>query len=151
MESWEDIFEASDTNVIFNNFLNIYFKIFNACFTKSIHNSAHRYNAWITRGIKISCRNKRLYMSCKGSNDTNLKLRYKRYCKILTEVIKTTKRKYYDELIFKSKSKTKTTWKIIRNEIGNNCYNDIKSLKIKKLPILSMIISRLLQTLLSEI
>ena len=90
-------------------------------------------------------------MSCKGSNDTNLKLRYKRYCKILTEVIKTTKRKYYDELIFKSKSKTKTTWKIIRNEIGNNCYNDIKSLKIKKLPILSMIISRLLQTLLSEI
>jgi len=27
-ESWEDIFEGSDTNVIFNNFLNIYLKIF---------------------------------------------------------------------------------------------------------------------------
>jgi len=25
-ESWEDIFEGSDTNVIFNNFLNVYFK-----------------------------------------------------------------------------------------------------------------------------
>ena len=114
MESWEDIFEGSDTNVIFNNFLNIYLKIFNACcFTKIIHNSAHRYNPWITRGIKISCHYKRLlYMSCKGSNDTNFKLRYKRYCKILTNVIKTAK-KYYDELIFKSKNKTKTTWKIM--------------------------------------
>jgi hypothetical protein len=39
-------------------------------------------------------------------------------------------KKYYDELIFKSKNKTKTTWKIIKKEIGNNCHNDIKSLKI---------------------
>ena len=39
---------------------------------------------------------------------------------------------YYDELIFKFKNKTKTTWKIIKKEIGKNCYNcrnDIKSLK----------------------
>jgi hypothetical protein len=66
-ESSEDTFEGSDTNVIFNNFLNIYLKILNVCFTKSKHNSAHRYNPRITRGIKISCHNKRiLYISCKG-------------------------------------------------------------------------------------
>jgi hypothetical protein len=93
METWEDILEESDTNVIFNNFLNIDFKIFNACFTKSIHNSAHRYNPWITRRIKILCHNKRfLYMSCKGSNDINLKLRYKSYCKTLTAIIKRAKK-----------------------------------------------------------
>ena len=75
MESWEDIFERSDTNVIFNNFLDIYLKIFNDCFTKSKHNSAHRDNPRITGGIKISCQNKRiLYMRCRGSNDTNLRL-----------------------------------------------------------------------------
>jgi hypothetical protein len=109
-ESWEDIFEGSCTNVILNNFLKIYLKIFNVCFTKSIHNSAHRYNTWITRGIKILCHNKRhLYMSCKGSNDTNLKPRYKRYCKTLTDVIKTEKKNYCDVLIFKSKNRTKTT------------------------------------------
>jgi len=34
---------------------------------------------------------------------------------------------YYDELIFKSKNKTKTTWGIIKKGIGNNCHNDIKS------------------------
>ena len=56
-----------------------------------------------------------------------------RYCKILTDVIKTEKMYiyiYYDELIFKSNNKTKTTWKIIKKEIGNNCHNDIKYLKI---------------------
>ena len=54
-------------------------------------------------------------MSCWGSNYTNLKLRYKRYCTILTNVIKTAK-KYYDELTSKSKNKTKTAWKIIKNK-----------------------------------
>jgi hypothetical protein len=37
---------------------------------------------------------------------------------------------YYDELIFKSKKKTKKKWKIIKKEIGYNCHNDIKYLKI---------------------
>jgi len=67
-------------------------------------------------------------MSCRGSNDTNRKVQYKRYCKILIDVLKTAKEKYYDELISKSKNKAKTTWKIIK-KIGNNSENDIKSLK----------------------
>jgi hypothetical protein len=55
------------------------------------------------------CHNKRiLYMICRGKYDTNPKLWYKRYCKILTDVIRTAKN-YYGELIFKSKNKTKTT------------------------------------------
>jgi hypothetical protein len=49
---------------------------------------------------------------------------------IVTNVIKTAK-KCYDKLISKSKNKTKTIWKIIKKEIGNNnCQNDIKPLKI---------------------
>jgi len=30
---------------------------------------------------------------------------------------------YYDELIFKSKNRTKTTWKIMKKEMGNGCQN----------------------------
>ena len=37
---------------------------------------------------------------------------------------------YYGELLSKSKNKTKTTCKIINKGIGNNCQNNIKSLKI---------------------
>ena len=114
-ESW------GDTNVILKNILNIYLKLFYACFTKSKLNSTHTYNPWITRGIKISCHNKRiLYMVCRESNDTSLKLWYKRYCKILTNVIKTAKKLYYDALIYKYKNKTKTSWKIRKKkEIWN--------------------------------
>ena len=70
-------------------------------------------------------------MSCRDCNDTILKLQYKRYCKMLTNVIRTEKKR----LLSKSKNKTKTTWKIIKKkkkkEIGNNnCQNYIKSLKI---------------------
>jgi len=44
---------------------------------------------------------------------SNYNIGYKRYCKILTNVIKTAK-KYYDELTSKSQNKAKTTWKIIK-------------------------------------
>jgi len=65
----------------------------------------HKDITLISTGIKVSCRNKIiLYVSCRGSNDSNLELRYKRYCKILTDVIKTAK-KQYDELMSNSKNK----------------------------------------------
>jgi len=57
-------------------------------------------------------------------------LQYKSYCNILTNVIKQQKKMYYDELISKSKNKTKTTWKFVKKK--KNCQNDIKSLKINK-------------------
>jgi len=41
-ESWEDIFEGSDTNVIFNNFFTIHLKIVYPCFTKSKLNSSQQ-------------------------------------------------------------------------------------------------------------
>jgi hypothetical protein len=46
-----------------------------------------------------------------------------------TNGTKTANKMYYDKLISKSKNKTKTTWKIIKKEIGNNnCQNDIPSI-----------------------
>jgi regulator of sigma D len=73
-------------------------------------------------------------VSCRGNNDTNLKLQYKRYCKILTDVIKTAKKKQYVKLIVKliskSKNKAKTTWKIIK-KIGNNSENILQYISNK--------------------
>jgi len=91
--------------------------IFREVFLQGKLNSTHRYNKWITRGIKVSCHNKRiLYMSCRESNDTNLQLQYERYCTILTNNIKTHTKKYYDKLISKSKNKTKMAVKQIKKK-----------------------------------
>jgi hypothetical protein len=44
--------------------------------------------ACLTAGIKTSCSNKRkLYLLYRKSNDPELKIYYKNYCKILSKVI----------------------------------------------------------------
>ena len=40
---------------------------------------------------------------------------YKRYCRILTSVIKLAKKRYYNSILTCSNNKTKTTWNIIKN------------------------------------
>jgi hypothetical protein len=88
MENGEDVFTGNNLNIIFNKFLDTYLKILNTCFTKRKLHPMHKHNPWITRGIKISCYNKRtLYLSCRNSNDINLKNRYRRYTRILSNVI----------------------------------------------------------------
>ena len=132
MESWEDVFTENNLNNIFNKFLDTYLKIFNTCFTKKKLHSTHAYNPWITRGIKISCQNKRiLYLNCRNKIDKNLKNQYKNYCKILSNVIKAAKKMHNDELILKSKNRIKTTWGIIKKETGDKNHHDtINLLKV---------------------
>ena len=89
-------------------------------------------NHWITTGIKTSCRKKReLFHLCRLNNDTNLKSYYKRYCKVLSNVILAAKKLHYNRIILNSQNKMATTWKIINYENGilNHCNNTI-SLKI---------------------
>jgi hypothetical protein len=57
---------------------------------------------------------------------------YKRYCKILSTVIKEAKKLYYKEVITKSKNKMQTTWNIIHNKTNKlTNKDDFKSLRIK--------------------
>ena len=63
-------------------------------------------------GNYISCRNKCVsYMSGRGRNDSSVKLRYKIYCKILTDVTKPAKM-CYGEFISRCKNKTKKHGKL---------------------------------------
>jgi len=109
-ELWEDIFTENDVNTIFNNFLNTYLRIFHTSFPlKKVHHKSCK-KAWPTPGIKILCINKRkLFLIQRNSNDSNLTKYYKRYCRILTNVIKIDKKRYCDNILTCSNNKTKTT------------------------------------------
>ena len=98
-ESWNDVFAYDEINLSFNNFLNTYLRIYYSSFTiKKTHYSSHT-KAWLTEGIKISCRNKRkLFLIYRNSNDSGIKKYYKKYCKILTDVIRLAKKTYYNNL-----------------------------------------------------
>ena len=123
-ENWDSVIGEKDVNHTFNSFLNSFLLIFNSCFP-IIHrvstNQKNTNTAWITKGIKISCKHKReLYLLTKKNANVSNKLHYKRYCKILSKVIKTAKKMSYDNYIKMSHNKMKTTWKIVNSETGRN-------------------------------
>ena len=73
-ESWEGIFAENNVNTIFNNFLNMYLRIFYSSFPlKKVHHKSCN-KAWLTPGITISRIHKRkLFLIQRNSNDPNLK------------------------------------------------------------------------------
>jgi hypothetical protein len=87
---------------------------------------------WLRVGIKSSCKRKRkLLLLNRNSNNTALKQYYKKYRKILTNVIEEAKRMTYNNIILKSTNKSKTTWNIINELLGkkhsaNNIQNIIQ-------------------------
>jgi len=86
--------------------------------------------AWLTTGIKTSCNNERiLYQLYRESNDPNLEIYYKNYCKILYKIIVLAKN-YYSNKLANSTNKSKTTWSIIKT-ITNNKKNPNNILMMK--------------------
>jgi hypothetical protein len=87
-ESLKCIFAETDVNTIFNNFLNTYLRAFYSSFPlkKVRHKTCDK--AWLTPGIRISCANKRkLFLYQRHRNDPQMTTYYKKYCRILTNVI----------------------------------------------------------------
>jgi hypothetical protein len=112
-ECWAHVFNI---NVMFNNFLNTFLRIFNNSFPYNKFILTHTKQPWLTIGIKVSCIHKReLYLLSRNLNDSELTRYYKNYCKILTEVMKLAKQCYYNKLISNSNNKIKTTWCVIRS------------------------------------
>jgi hypothetical protein len=116
-ESWENVFSDNDVNIIFNNFLNTYLRIFYHYFLLQQFHQNHNIKDWITTRIKISSQHKRdLFLLCRRSNHPILKNRYIKYCRVLSEVIKAAKTLHYNKIIISSNNKVKTTWHIVKTE-----------------------------------
>jgi len=92
-ENWEDVFLENNVNIIFNNFLNTYLRIFNTCFPVVKTHVSQKLKPWLTTGIRTSCANKRrLYESYRINNSAKFKEYYKNYCKILSALITAAKK-----------------------------------------------------------
>jgi hypothetical protein len=131
-KSWDNVLSYNDVNLSFNNCLNTYLRIFYSGFPmKKVYCTSHT-KAWLTQGIKVSCTNKRkLYLRSQNSNDNEIKQHYKKYCRILTDVIKLAKHIHYNSLLVNSSNKTKATWNIINGNINKRPRsNDISFIDI---------------------
>jgi hypothetical protein len=75
-------------------------------------------NGWITAGIKRSCKHKQdLYLNCQSINQM-MNIHYRKYCKMLTKVIKVTKHMHCNKQILESDNKVKAVWNIVKKEAG---------------------------------
>jgi hypothetical protein len=74
-------------------------------------------------GILTSCKWKReLYIACRDNNNPALNKYYKKYCNILSAVVKKAKKLTYADKRDKSLNKNKTIWDVVKletNKIGN--------------------------------
>jgi hypothetical protein len=87
---------------------------------KKNKNEHKNLKPWLTTGIRVSCANKRkMCASYRISNNLNYKIYYKNYCNILSSVITTAKKMYFDKLILKSTNRPSTSWNIVKT-ITNN-------------------------------
>jgi hypothetical protein len=132
LEMWDSVFENNDINLFYNFFLNAYFRVYYSSFPLRKWIIKAHDNAWITTGIRTSCKHKReLYLLCKNSKDSLSKNYYKLYSKILSNVIQEVKRYYFSKQIENSKNKIKTTWDITRLLTGIKTKNeDVHQLNI---------------------
>jgi len=131
-ESWENVFNSKDVDTIFNNFLNTYLRIFHYTFPLTKNYNNHNTKPWLTLGITVSCQHKRdLHLLCRNTNDPTLNTCYKKYCRILSDVIKLAEKRYYNKLLLSSTNKSKTSWHIINSLTNKKKHNyGISSIEI---------------------
>jgi hypothetical protein len=69
-EDWELLYNGDDVDSKFNSFLNTFLKIFEKSFPIKMEKTLFETNAWISKGIKTSCKHKRvLYQISRTSNN----------------------------------------------------------------------------------
>ena len=56
-ESWDAVFQNDNVNIIFNNFLDSYLRIFYTCFPIERKATATKPKPWLTTGTKVCCAN----------------------------------------------------------------------------------------------
>ena len=102
-----------------SNFLKYFNATFNSCFPlrKKLIGTKRILTPWLTNSLIKSIRVKhcRYKLVKRGEFD---KIDYQLYCKILSKLIKTSKRQYFASVFNDIKCDIKKTWKLLNNIIG---------------------------------
>lgn len=120
----------NNLNLNYQRFHSVLTKILNECIPIRKQSLRHRRNnCWLSVGIKVSCRNKRLLkilaLKFKHPAITNY---YRNYEKILKRTVITAKKIHYKNKIKSSNNKIRTMWNIINertNKLKKKDYQNI--------------------------
>lgn len=129
--NWQNVFSSDkDVNKNYMAFHDQLTTILNTCIPRKYILIKNKLKAWLTKGIKVSCKNKRLLKILKSQiNSETLNEYYKTYVKTLKKIVISSKKNQYINKIRKSKNVTKSMWQIIKertNKLNKKMLNNIE-------------------------
>ena len=105
---------------------------FESCFPIHSFTRKQKNNKWITLGIKTTFKRKQgVYVLSKISICPIMKSHYQHCCRILSRVIRRAKLLCCSNMISSSKNKSRSLWRIIRDEKGKSGTNNQTSTSFK--------------------
>ena len=118
---WDCIYNEKDINVALTKFLNILENnIAKSKYTIKINSKNKARKTWITKSLIKSCKVKnQLYKTMKQNpNNDTIKNHYIKYKNTLSNLIKTAKEHYYNEIATNSSNNIKSLWKFINEKLN---------------------------------
>lgn len=126
--SWEEIKIHDNVDLAFNNFISTFNQLSDSIFTYKTINKSTKNQGWITKGIKVSCKNKQNMFQQKLRGDISSET-YKNYYKILKKTISLAKKSFNEAFIRNAKNKCKASWQLISQTVNKNS-NSSKKAKV---------------------
>lgn len=115
--NWNTVFDITESvNENYNKFLDRITIILDKIIPKSkiIIKNDHK-NTWLTKGLKISCKNKRLLKIFTSQTDnTILNNYYKKYEKLLKKTVANAKKIHFKNKVLKSNNIIKAMWQVVK-------------------------------------
>ena len=133
--NWESVYECNDAQVAYDKFHSILSDVYNQHFPiKTRSATKSDLNPWLTQGIRRSIKHKnKLYVKYKYRPNYHNKMTYNRYKNILSRVITTAKKRYYQQLIIDNKNNPKRTWEILNEVMGRGGKSATSKLKLAEI------------------
>ena len=119
-QDWSIVYDAGSANEAYENFIVEVQKLYEVHFPyKKITCKKNNKKPWMTKGLIKCCRRKNnLYKSFVTNKSIERERKYKQYKNKLTDIIRQSKKQYYNDILNKNSNNTKATWKIL-NDIIN--------------------------------
>lgn len=115
-QDWTLVYRENNVDCAFKNFLRIFTIAYdkNCPICQISKNNKAIKSPWITNGLKNACKKKNnLYKQFIRLRTEESEYRYKMYKNKLTEIMRTSKRLYYSNLLHNNKNNTKKVWGIL--------------------------------------
>lgn len=115
-EDWDSVYRCKDVNTAYSCFLEIFSLLYNKnCPIQLIRNKFAKC-PWLTEGLQKACIKKnKLYKCFIKQRTKESELEYKVYKNKLTQIIPSSKKDYYNNLLNNNKCNTKKIWELLNN------------------------------------